>query len=203
MLASPLIFYLGVVALTFVVALYAHVQKIQSRLSLARGKIASGSKAELEDAEALLENVIQKSVRLADRQTRADTFNDLGVCQLLLKKSQDAAQSFRSSLGLRSRANVQQYVKTLENLGSALRDAGDYDHAISTYREALATVRSSEPYQKSSILSNLGVAYRDKKDFVGLQAESGCCDLRHTGVAGWVISITSSSPTSPAIPSHP
>ena len=165
MLASPIIFYVGVLCLAFVIALYSIVRRYKAKLVVARAKIASGISDEWLESVNILNTVIRDARRLGDRQVQADAYNDLGVCQLLLKRPEDAQRAFQSSLALRSESQLRQRISTLENLAGAFGAATKYDEAIATFELALAANGNSDDARKASILNNMGIVLQENKDF--------------------------------------
>lgn len=105
-----------------------------------------------------------KELLKAEAMTPDDYFlqNDLGLTYYYKGKQDEAIQHFKKALALKS-----DYAPARNNLGNAYAEKGEWDNAIEQYKIVTADLLYATPQFP---LSNLGVAYYEKKDYETAEA---------------------------------
>ncbi len=138
---------------------------------------------EYDAAQPLLDDALAIERRSATREPKqlAQTLYDLGVLRRKKGDLDGAREALEESLTLRravfrrSREDIAEteIADTLHALGLEAGDQGDWAHAVSLYREALAIDRrilGDEHRDTLNIMGNLALALRSAEDLAGAEA---------------------------------
>jgi CHAT domain-containing protein/Tfp pilus assembly protein PilF len=130
------------------------------RLRLDQGDIALAAARPLE-ARSNYEEALTACRSAADRRCMAEAMNSSGLASQQLVDFEQARTRLTEAVEefhhIRERMSEGQ---ALSNLGLLLRQAGDYQGAISDYGRARAILRSRDAVANARVLNNLGVCYQ-------------------------------------------